>query len=163
MALCDEQIREYAKRLLKSRMRILSSHGFYGLLLMHMRFAVDEETPTACTNGEKITFGTAFLDELSDSELDFIMMHEILHVVLQHCFRFQGPDYARQNIACDIVVNSNILLENNMNIQSITLQKYGASMHLAPNSQEGSLYTAEEVFQMLPPSKTSKSNESSVY
>ena len=41
----------------------------------------------------------AFLDELSDSELDFVMMHEILHVVLQ--------------------------LPENMNTQAITLKKYG--------------------------------------
>ena len=29
---------------------------------------------------------------LSDSELDFVMMHEILHVVLQHCFRGDVED-----------------------------------------------------------------------
>ena len=41
----------------------------------------------------------AFLDELSDSEIDFVIMHEILHVVLQ--------------------------LSENMNTQAITLKKYG--------------------------------------
>jgi predicted metal-dependent peptidase len=40
------------------------------------------------------------------------MMHEILHVVLQHCLRGEDRDQERFNIACDIVVNSNILLEN---------------------------------------------------
>ena len=87
MALSEEQIREYVKRLLVSRMRLLCKHGFFGLLLMHMKFGVDENVPTAYTDGVKVVFGTKFLDGLSDSELDFVMMHEIMHVVLQHCFR----------------------------------------------------------------------------
>ena len=160
MALSNEKITEYTKRLLLSRMRILCSHGFYGLLLMHMRYAIDEETPTAWTDGYRITFGTRFLEELSDSELDFVMMHEILHVVLQHCLRGNDKDPETFNIACDIVVNSNILLENNMNVQSITLKKYGASMHLVPNGKEGHLFTAEEVYKMLPTPKKPKKQKS---
>ena len=85
MALSEEKIRGYVKRLLLSRMRILANHGFFGLLLMHMIYSVDEELGTACTDGTRIIFGTDFLDRLSDSELDFVMMHEIMHVVLQHC------------------------------------------------------------------------------
>ena len=87
MDLSEEKIKAYIKRLLSSRMRILCNHSFYGLLLMHMIYAVSEKVETACTDGVRITFGTNFLDSLSDSELDFVMMHEILHVVLQHCLR----------------------------------------------------------------------------
>lgn len=151
MALSDEKIREYMRRLLLSRMRILCNHAFFGLLLMHMVYSVDEEVPTACTDGVRITFGTKYLQELSDSELDYVMMHEILHVVLQHCIRGKDLERERYNIAADIVVNSNILLENNGNKSSITLKQYGESMHLAPDGKEGSEYTAEQVYQMLPP------------
>ena len=151
MALSNEDIREYSRRLLLSRMRILCNHGFFGLLLMHMRFSVDEKVETACTDGEFITFGTDFLSMLSDSELDFVMMHEIMHVALRHCLRGQDLDPQIFNIACDIVVNSNLLLENGMNERSITLRAFGdeASMHIAPNGKEGHLYTAEEVYAML--------------
>ena len=149
MALSEESVRKYVRRLLLSRMRILQEHGFYGLLLMHMIYAVDEEVETACTDGIRITFGTRFLDELSDNELDFVMMHEILHVVLQHCLRGNELETQLFNIACDIVVNSNILLENGMDKASVTLREYGESMHLAPNGREGYEYTAEEVYRML--------------
>lgn len=149
MALSEEKIREYTLRLLKSRMRILCNHGFYGLLLMHMKFSVDESLETAQTDGSRIRFGTDFLADLSDDELDFVMMHEILHVVLQHCFRGEGLDDVLFNIACDIVVNSNILLENDMKQSSINLKKYGESMHIAPDGKEGYLYTAEQVYNML--------------
>jgi len=142
-------MKEYMKRLLISRMRVLCNHGFFGLLLMHMRYAIDEQASTAYTDGERIVFGVEFLENLSDGELDFIMMHEILHVALQHCFRGRKYDAEAFNIACDIVVNSNILLENDMDPAGITLAEYGESMHLAPDGKEGHKYTAEEVYQML--------------
>lgn len=150
MVLSDEKKKEYMKRLLLSRMRILCNNGFYGLLLMHMICSIDENCETAATDGRRIFFGSKFLDELSDSELDFIMMHEILHAVLQHCLRQGDRDNEQYNIACDIVVNSNILRSENMKLESITLKKYGESMHLAPNGKEGYEYTAEQVYEMLP-------------
>ena len=149
MALSDEKTKEYVQRLLLSRMRILCNHCFFGLLLMHMRYAVDEETETAYTDGERIVFGTAFLDDLDDAELDFVMLHEIMHVVLQHCFRGQSYDDHFFNVACDIVVNSNLLLENGMRRSSITLSKYGEAMHLTPDGKEGYDFTAEEIYGML--------------
>ena len=93
-------------------MRILCNHGFYGLLLMHMIYSIDEGAETAYTDGERIDFGPKFLDDLLDNELDFVMMHEILPVVLQHCLMGEEWDQERYNIAADIVVNSNIMLEN---------------------------------------------------
>ena len=151
MVLSDEKIKGYMRRLLLSRMRILNTHGFYGLLLMHMVYSIDENAGTAYTDGIRIAFGPEFLESLTDSELDFVMMHEILHVVLQHCLRKKDRDHERFNIACDIVVNSNILLENNMDRRSITLSQWGESMHIAPDGKEGHIYTAEQVYEMLPP------------
>lgn len=158
MALSESKIKGCIKRLLLSRMRILYNHGFYGLLLMHMIYAVSEEIETACTDGVRITFSIDFLDSLSDSELDFVMMHEILHVVLQHCFRGDVEDPEAYNIAADIVVNSNIMLENGMKASSITLSKYGTSMHVAPDGKEGHEYTAEQVYVMLPKNLNKKGN-----
>lgn len=161
MALSNEQLQKYAIRLKTSRMRLLVNHSFYGMLLMHLKYSLDLECQTAYTDGEKIAFSPSFMDELSDSELDFVMMHEIMHVALLHCFR--GTDFDKElfNIACDIVVNSNILLSNNMDKKAITLNKYGESMHLAPDGNEGHLYTAEEVYKMLEKSAKSLSKQKS--
>ena len=150
MVLSEDKIREYMKRLLYSRLRILNNNGFYGLLLMHMIFSLDDKCETACTNGLKIAINPDFLEQLSDSELDYILMHEILHVVLQHCFRTGERKSEKFNIACDIVVNSNILLSNNMDLKSITLKCEGVpSMHLAPDGKEGYEYSAEQLYEML--------------
>lgn len=151
MELSDEKKKEYIKRLLLSRMRLLNNHGFFGLLLMHMVFSLsDTITETACTDGVRITFNPSFLEQLSDGELDFVMMHEILHVVLQHCLRDGDREPERFNIACDIVVNSIILQENKMDPKSISINQWGVSMHVAPNGKEGHEYTAEQVYEMLP-------------
>jgi predicted metal-dependent peptidase len=150
MALDKTRIAEWSKRMLLSKMRILSSQPFYGLLLSHITFNIDETIETACTDGERIYFSPKFLDELDDDELDFVMMHEILHIALQHCFRYNERDPELFNIACDIVVNSNILLSADMDEDSITLSKYGVSMHTAPDGKEGFHYTAEQVYEMLP-------------
>jgi len=77
------------------------------------------------------------------------MMHEILHVVLQHCFRINDRDKDIFNVACDIVVNSTILESNDNDLNSITLRKYGVSMHLTPDKQEGRLFTAEQVYDLI--------------
>lgn len=149
MEFSEDEKRAFVKRLLLSRVRILTRNGFYGLLLMQIRFGIDEQCDTAATDGERIVFGPQFLKELSDDELDFVMMHEILHVALQHCLRGQDADQQLFNIACDIVVNSNILLSNHGDLNTITLAKYGTAMHLAPDGKEGSEYTAEQVYRML--------------
>lgn len=156
MALSEGKLKEYTKRLYLSRMRILINNGFYGMLLMHMVIAVDEKCETAATDGFRIYFGPKFMDDLSDSELDFVMMHEILHVALRHCLRDGQRDPEKFNIACDIVVNSNIMLSNSENPKSITIKKYGESIHLTPNRDEGYKYTAEEVYEMLSSQKGKK-------
>lgn len=160
MVLSEDKKKEYMKRLILSRMRILCNNGFYGLLLMHMIYSIDENCETAATDGRRIFLGPKFLDELNDTELDFVMMHEILHVVLQHCLRQGDRDNEQFNIACDIVVNSNILLSENNNLGAITLRKYGTSMHLAPDGKEGYEYTAEQVYEMLPLSKKGTGHKS---
>ena len=141
--------------LIQDRLRIKDLYPLKPKAVMHMVFTLDEGCNTAATDGKRIYFSPEFLDELSDSELDFIMMHEILHVVLQHCLRNGDRDTMEFNIACDIVVNSNILLSVGNDRRFITLQKYGELMHLTPNGQEGHNYTAEQVYEMIskiPPS-----------
>lgn len=159
MEVSSHQINEYAKRLVYARIRILVRNGFYGLLLMHMLFSLDETCETVTTDGKRIFFSPAFLDTLQDSELDFVLCHEILHVALQHCFRANGKDKDVFDRACDIVVNSNILNSENGNLSAITTRRYGVAAHTAPDGKEGACYTAEQVYAMLQASSFPKGTE----
>ncbi len=148
MELSDKKIKEFMRRLLQSRMRLLCSNGFYGLLLMHVVFSLDEKCETAATDGTRIYFGPKFLDEITDAELDFVLMHEIMHVVLQHMARKGEREPERFNIAADIVVNSTILQSLGGDERKISVQG-DVSMHLTPDGREGALFTVEEVYEML--------------
>ena len=55
--------------------------------------------------------GPAFLNRLSPLETDFVLLHEIAHVALGHCFRDNDRDSGIFNSACDLVVNSMLLSE----------------------------------------------------
>jgi predicted metal-dependent peptidase len=146
----DKRTYEIIKRLQNARLSLLSKQPFYALLLIHMKFSLDITCETAYTDGNRIAFNPDFMDKLSDKELEFVLMHEVLHAALGHPFRRQS-DYNLEcyDIACDIVVNSNILYSFNMDIGSITLKSFGVSMHKTPSGKEGYKFTVEEVYNEL--------------
>ncbi len=138
------------KRLQMARLSLMKTQPFYAVLLLNVQFSIDPMCETAYTDGKRIAFGPDFMEEISDSELEFVMMHEVLHIALNHCYRTKEDyDFEIFNIACDIVVNSNILYSSGFNLNVITLKKYGESMHETPSGQEGYLFTAEQVYEML--------------
>lgn len=150
MAQFDATTLAIVKRLQNARLSLLQKHPFYALLLMHMKFSLDLTCETAYTDGDRIAFNPDFINDLSDSELEFVLMHEVLHTALGHPFRHQ-QDYDQQafDIACDIVVNSNILYSFGMDRRRITLGKYGEAMHIAPDGKEGYEYTVEQVYELV--------------
>lgn len=154
MELSEEQRKAYSRRILMSRMRILTTHGFYGVLLMHIKFILSDAIEIAAfgvqNNEYSIHLNPKILETVTDKELDFLLMHEILHIALQHDTRGKDLIPEQFNVACDIVVNSNILRSCNMDESAISLSvNGGVAEHLAPNGNEGYLYTAEEVYEML--------------
>lgn len=141
----NEMRRKILRKMIDARSQILLHYPFYGQLVMHLQLGVTD-CGTACTDMKHLMFDPDFALRLSQEEMVFIMLHEVLHCVLDHCTR--GRNYAGKkfNIACDIVVNSNILYS--MGIPEFSVQGTPA-MHLAPNGEEGHCYSAEEVYEML--------------
>ncbi len=136
-----------SRKVLLSRMRVLSKYPFYGLMLMNMKLTIEDDCDTAYTDSSKIAFGREFLTSLKDSEVDFILMHELLHVVLKHCFRGLDYDHDLFNIACDIVVNSTIFESSGYNLDAIKVDG-NVSIHEI-DGFEGNKFTAEEVYERL--------------
>lgn len=146
----DNQTYEIIKRLQNARLSLLSKQPFYAILLLHMKFALDITCETAYTDGTRIAFNPDFINALSDKELEFVLMHEVLHAALGHPFRRQADyDLECYDKACDIVVNSNILYSFNMDVSRITLKKFGVAMHRTPKGKEGYEHTVEEVYVEL--------------
>ena len=83
MALPDKKTLEIVKRLQNARLDLLRKQPFFAILLMGVKFAIDKNCSTAYTDGIRIAFNPDFLEELDDGELEFVLMHEVLHIVRQ--------------------------------------------------------------------------------
>ncbi len=142
----DVQIsKRILKRLTETRAQVIGRYPFFGSLLIHLRFGLGE-CQTAFTDMERIVFDPAFVDRLGEEELIFVMLHEVMHCALDHCSRIKSFQHRVFNVACDIVVNSNIM--EVMGVSEFELDGENV-MHLAPDGTEGVLHTAEEVYFML--------------
>ena len=151
----QERIKAIAPRLIGVRARLLSTHPFFGRLLLHLQLGF-AECGTAFTDMKRVVFDPKFAEKLGEGELRFVFLHELMHCVLHHCTRGRSLRPHLYNIACDIVVNS--LIMETLGVREYVIDGEEV-MHLAPNGKEGRLYSAEEVYEMLlkaPPEEIQK-------
>lgn len=137
--------RSILKRLTNVRAGILTEYPFFGALLIHLNFGL-ANCETAFTDMKRIVFDPEFAMRLDEEQLGFVMLHEVLHCALNHCTRARGYHPHTFNIACDIVVNSNIM--SVMGLSEMIIDGHSV-MHLAPDGKEGYEYNAEQVYYML--------------
>lgn len=143
-----QDIMSLSNRITKAKIRMLVEHPFYGLLAQRVGFAIDPSCETACTDGKTIYFGREFSSQIDNDQLYFVLLHEMLHIVLGHCFRARDLDNFMYNIAADIVINSIIMDEFKVNEFYILND---LAMHKTPENKDGRFYTAEEVYAMIAP------------
>ena len=141
----QSRIKALAQRLTDIRAKLLTSRPFFGRLLLRLQLGF-AECGTAFTDMKRVVFDPGFADRLSDDELAFVFLHEIMHCVLHHCTRGRSLRPYLYNIACDIVVNS--LINETLGVSEFTVDGENV-MHLAPDGAEGRQYSAEEVYDML--------------
>ena len=134
-----------AQKITESRAMLVKENPFFGHLAMQMKVA-GAPCGTACTDGSRLIFDLDFVERLNDREIQFVVLHEILHCALGHCMRGRGLHAETYNRACDIVVNSLILQMWHCTSFTVDGKIPG---HLTPDGQEGRLFNAEEVYGML--------------
>lgn len=141
----EMKVKNTVRRMTEERALLIKNNPFFGHLSMGLQLAC-APCKTACTDRSRLIFDPAFAEKLSDQELQFVILHEVLHCVFRHCIRGKGLHSVLYNIACDIVVNSTILAMWGQESMMIAREK---AMHLAPDGKEGREYNAEEIYQML--------------
>ena len=87
------------------RMEMLRKMPFYGDIVMRLPFSANPGIPTACTDGSGIEYNPAFLQKLNPGQRNYVLMHEVFHVLLFHCRRSRDRDPRLWNTAADLVVN----------------------------------------------------------
>ena len=94
----DEQISSF-------RFAVLRAMPFYGEVLLRVPIVSNTEVRTACTNGSTIEYNPAFFLRLSEGERNFVIMHEVMHIILRHPARVGKRNPVLWNTAADLIVN----------------------------------------------------------
>lgn len=140
-----EKMKAAAQKISDSRAVLIKENPFFGHLAMQMKIA-GAPCKTACTDGSRLIFDPDFVEKLTEREIQFVVLHEILHCALDHCTRGKGLLADVYNMACDIVVNSLIF-----QMWKVSVFTVGGEVpaHLTPDGREVRDFNAEEVYEML--------------
>jgi len=110
------------QKLIKAKVRLVDEHPFFGILSTYLSIREDGDVRTAAITEtlDTLLYNPDFIDSLDDKQTEFLLAHEVLHIILDH-FKRQSdknelvvtPDgriLPLWNIATDYAVNS-ILVE----------------------------------------------------
>jgi predicted metal-dependent peptidase len=119
----------------------------YSGILMIGETKIDDNIPTACTNGKDVKFGRDFVMSLNDPQLRGLILHEAKHKMYRHLLTWKHlhkQDPQRANMACDYVINLEIKDESERSQKFVVLPD-GA---LVDEKFRG--LNSAEVFALLP-------------
>lgn len=106
----DKLNHETIERITVARIGMLIRNPFFGNLITRMRLIeASEWCPTAATDGRNFYYNPEFIKKLDKGELEFLLGHEVLHMVYDHIARIGDRDRQLSNIAQDYVVNSDLI------------------------------------------------------
>lgn len=145
------------RRLQKAKITLMRNEKFalFSGILMVGRTSVDDNIPTACTNGRDEKYGREFIKKLKDPELAFVVMHEGMHKAYRHLTtwkKLHDENSRLANAACDYVINLQ-LKDIDPEERIIAMPKYregvnkGKVMGLIDEKYRG--MNAKQVFDLL--------------
>lgn len=84
----------------------MGKNPFFALMLMYLKYVAVYGMDRVSTDGVAIYFSPDYFDKLYLDEIDFVLCHQILHVILGHSFEpFERVD-DNLHLACDIKINA---------------------------------------------------------
>jgi predicted metal-dependent peptidase len=131
-----QQQQTTAQKLTHARVRLILEQAFFGTLALRLKL-VPGNLPTMATDGSRIVYNPAFVDQLKPTELEGTLAHEVLHCALGHQCRRSDRDPELWNQAADFAINP-ILLGNGFTLPA------GALVDPAFNN-----LSAEEIYARL--------------
>lgn len=98
------------RRVQKAKISIMRNEKFalFSGVLMVGKTSVDDDAPTAYTNGRDEVYGREFVKKLRDNELAFVVLHEAMHKAYRHLTTWRklfDENRTLANAACDYVIN----------------------------------------------------------
>ena len=84
---------------------MMTKMPFFGEVFSHIDVVENNGFETACTNGRVIYYNSAFLRSLRKGQRNYVLLHELIHIILLHFKRHKGKEEEIWNVAADYVVN----------------------------------------------------------
>ena len=107
-------------RIITARVGLLLRHPFFGNMATRLRIvAADEWLGTAAVDGRNLYYNTQFFNAMNNKEIEFVVAHEILHMVFDHMGRRDDRDPVIYNISADYIVNNTLVRDRIGTIPSI--------------------------------------------
>lgn len=133
----------------------IKSTSIYGLEICRLLLSFNHEiqdnkdvTPTVATNcKDTIYYNYKFLKTLSNSELLFVLVHEIYHCILSHVSRSTGKKFDVWNAACDYYINDKLIKD-----------QIGSMPHNCLYKKAYSKLSPDQIYRLLDLSKESLEN-----
>src|SRR5210317_803136 len=92
LAVMQEEVHE---RIITARVGLLLRHPFFGNMATRLKIQpADEWLMTAAVDGRNLYYNTQFFNAMDNKEVEFVVAHEILHMVFDHLGRrdWHGAD-----------------------------------------------------------------------
>jgi predicted metal-dependent peptidase len=100
-------------KMIQARVGLLMKASFFGNLATRLKLInADEWCGTAATDGRNFYYNSRFIMLLKPKEVEFLVGHEVLHVVYEHMDRRGNRDPQMWNIADDYAVNADLKRHN---------------------------------------------------
>lgn len=81
-------------------------HPFFSAVALFAKLELVDDLDVARTESKTLYVSTAFFSSLSEVECFSYLLHQIIHLALNHPNRSEQRDEKLWNVACDIVVNN---------------------------------------------------------
>lgn len=119
------EFKEFELALSKAKIALMTrkNSAFFTALAFSLRHKPNPQIPTACTDGKTVWYNpTAYLALHPDQRVSR-MVHETLHVALQHMGRLESKVMWIWNYACDYVINQMLVDRGFMKIDTWLLDE----------------------------------------
>jgi len=101
---------EVHERIITARVGLLLRHPFFGNMATRLKIqAADEWLGTAAVDGRNLFYNTQFFNAMDNKEIEFVLAHEIYHMVYDHLSRRDNRNPMLYNIAADYIVNNELV------------------------------------------------------
>lgn len=87
--------------------KVLLRYPLFGNVIanLEVKYTTQNVPAPAFTDGRTIYYKDEFFEDFDDEEREFVVSHEILHIVLSHFFRNVGKDQDLLNFVEDAIIN----------------------------------------------------------